>query len=158
VQGLDVEVVLAAASPWSKRSSQLDGATLPSNVRIEQLDLHQLRQLYADASLVVVPLVETDFQAGVTTILEAMSMAKAVVCTRTVGQSDIIEDRITGIYVAPADPEAMRSAIVELLDRPVFAAEIGRAARAFVLEHADIERYVARLATLVEQQGGPDAG
>ena len=85
VRELDVEVVIAAASPWSKRASAV-GGTLPANVTVCKLTLFDLRQLYADARFVVVPLLETEFQAGVTTILEAMAMSKAVVCTKTSGR------------------------------------------------------------------------
>ena len=38
----------------------------------------------------VMPLIETDFQAGVTTLLEAMAMAKPIVCTKNTGQTDVI--------------------------------------------------------------------
>ncbi|MEO5723157.1 MAG: glycosyltransferase, partial [Ilumatobacteraceae bacterium] len=95
VHGLDADVVLAAASPWSKRRSGLDGVVLPANVRVVHLDLHQLRQLYARCAVVVMPLVESAFQAGGTTILEAMAMGKAIVCARTAGQTDTIIDGVT---------------------------------------------------------------
>ena len=81
VRGLDVDVVIAAASPWSKRHDSSADVELPPNVTVVKLDQYELRQLYAEASFVVVPLVETDFQAGITTILEAMSMGLAV-CAR----------------------------------------------------------------------------
>jgi glycosyltransferase involved in cell wall biosynthesis len=102
VRGLDVRVVLAAASPWSKRKSELASVDLPPNVEVVRLDLHQLRELYARASLVVMPLQEVDFQAGVTTLLESMAMAKPIICTRTTGQTDVITDGVTGRYVPSA--------------------------------------------------------
>jgi glycosyltransferase involved in cell wall biosynthesis len=42
---------------------------------------------------VAVPVDDVDFQAGVTTILEAMAMGKAVIVTHTYGQTDVIHDR-----------------------------------------------------------------
>jgi hypothetical protein len=36
-----------------------------------------------------VPLLDVPFQAGVTTILEAMAMEKTVICSRTLGQTDV---------------------------------------------------------------------
>ena len=71
VRGLDVDVIVAAASPWSKRTDSSTDVDIPDNVRVSSYDHFALRQLYADASFVVVPLVENDFQAGITTILEA---------------------------------------------------------------------------------------
>jgi glycosyltransferase involved in cell wall biosynthesis len=152
VDGVDARVVLAAASPWSKRASQLDGIVLPPNVEVVRLDLHELRDLYAEAAIVVMPLHEVDFQAGVTTLLEAMAMARPIICTRTTGQTDVIIDGVTGIYVPPADPVAMRSAITSLLADEGRRLQLGSAARRWVAESADIEVYVGLLKALVDEQ------
>src|SRR5579859_6531737 len=93
VEGLDVEVVIGAASHWSKRRNTAAGPALPQNVRVARFDYAALRSVYARSSIVVVPLNDVDFQAGVTTILEAMAMAKPVIVTHTLGQTDVIEDR-----------------------------------------------------------------
>ncbi len=154
VRGLDVHVVLAAASPWSKRQSELEAMNVPANVEVVQLDLHQLRQLYGDASIVVMPLRETDFQAGVTTLLEAMSMSKAIICSRTTGQTDVVIDDETGIYVPVGDAAALREAIVRLLADPVSARRLGAAARQWVTSAADIDVYVRQLAGRVDMLRG----
>jgi glycosyltransferase involved in cell wall biosynthesis len=151
VRGLGVRVVLAAASPWSKRPTRLDGVDVPGNVEIVRLDLHELRQLYADSTIVVMPLRETDFQAGVTTLLEAMAMAKPIICSKTTGQTDVITDDVTGVYVPVGDSTALRSAIEELLDDSRRAARLGRAARAWVTQAADIDVYVASIAHVVDR-------
>jgi hypothetical protein len=149
VRDLDVEVVIAAASPWSKRTSAVADRPAPANVSVCKLNLFELRQLYADALFVVMPLHDVEFQAGVTTILEAMSMAKAVVCTRTAGQTDTIVDDVTGVYVPPKDPAALRAAIVALLDDPARAERIGQAGRSWVVAHADIVEYSRRIGAAV---------
>lgn len=146
VRGLDVHVVIAAASPWSKQSDSSEGAALPANVERTSLSLFELRQLYADAELVVMPLVDTEFQAGVTTILEAMAMGRSVVCSRTRGQTDVLTDGVTGVYVPPGDAAALRAAIVRLLADPGEAERIGAAARADVVRTADVRVYAERLA------------
>ena len=96
VDGLDVKVVIAAASPWSKQSDSTSGRALPANVEVRRLSLFELRDLYAASRFVVMPLVDVEFQAGITTILEAMSMARAVVCTQTAGQTDTVIEGETG--------------------------------------------------------------
>jgi glycosyltransferase involved in cell wall biosynthesis len=93
VDGLDVDVVIGAASYWSHQRNTAHGAAKPANVRIGSFDYAALRALYARAAVVVVPLHDVNFQAGVTTILEAMAMGKAVIVTRTQGQFDLVEDR-----------------------------------------------------------------
>ena len=149
VRGLDVDVVVAAASPWSRRADSSAGLDIPPNVEVAGFGLFELRQLYADAAFVVVPLQRNDFQAGITTILEAMSMGRAVVCTHTAGQTDTLVDEVTGIYVPPGDVAALGGAIRRLLADPATAARFGAAGRAWVVEHADIGRYAADLAELV---------
>jgi glycosyltransferase involved in cell wall biosynthesis len=149
VRGLDADVVIAAASPWSKREDTSAGIEIPPNVTVRACDHFELRQLYADAAVVVVPLQETDFQAGITTILEAMSMGRALVCTRTTGQTDTIVEGETGRYVPIGDAAALRAAIEALLADPAEAARLGTAGQRWVQTHADIEAYAADLASLV---------
>lgn len=152
VRDLDVEVVVAAASPWSKRTSEVDDGGVPANVTVVKLSLFELRQLYADARFVVMPLQQTDFQAGITTILEAMAMGKAIVCSQTLGQTDTIVDQVSGLYVPPADAVALRAAIERLLADDDMARQLGAAAREWVVSNADIEVYIDRLITEVEQR------
>ena len=100
-----MQVVIAAASPWSKRHGFDARRGPPPNVEVCRLGFVALRQLYADADVVVMPLHDVDFQAGITTILEAMAMARPVICSRTRGQTDTIVDGENGIYVTPGNAE-----------------------------------------------------
>ena len=95
------------------------------------------------------PLHEVDFQAGITTILEAMSMERAIVCSRTAGQIDTIVDGETGVYVEPGDAAALRAAIEGLLADPARTAQLGRNARRWVVANADIDRYADAVASIV---------
>jgi glycosyltransferase involved in cell wall biosynthesis len=93
VDGLDAAVVVGAASHWSRQPTTAFGTERPANVTVGSFDYAALRDLFARSSVVVVPLFDVDFQAGITTILEAMAMGKAVVVTHTVGQTDVVRDR-----------------------------------------------------------------
>jgi glycosyltransferase involved in cell wall biosynthesis len=149
VDGLDVDVVIAIGSNWSTQPDLITGRPLPPNVSACTLDFVALRSLYAECLFVVMPLVEIDFQAGVTTILEAMAMGKAVVCSATTGQTDVLVDGRTGLYVPPGDPAALRAAIERLLDDPDYATQLGRAARADAEERFDVVQYAKGLAEQV---------
>jgi glycosyltransferase involved in cell wall biosynthesis len=180
VEGLNARVVIGAASHWSKRRDTATDAEHPSNVRVDKFDYAALRELYARSSLVVVPLDDTDFQAGVTTILEAMAMGKPVVVTHSEGQTDVVEDRRTitrgpqprvratgllrelatqagvdleptGFYVLPGDPEALKRAIVYLLERPEERQRLGQAGRRTVERLVTVEQFGERLRSLVEE-------
>ncbi len=146
VAGLPVDVVIAAASPWSKQRDNSGDRPLPDNVTIERLGFVDLRQLYADATAVVMPLLDVDFQAGITTILEAMSMGKPTVCTRTAGQTDTIVDDVTGLYVGVGDVAGVRAAIERVIADDELRSRLGSAARRQAVEQFDVAVYAARLA------------
>ena len=149
VRGMDIDVKLAAASPWSKRRNETENRELPPNVSARGYGYRELRDLYASSRFIVVPLYETDFQAGVTTILEAMAMGKAVIASKTRGQRDVIEDGVTGIYVPPGDPAAMRRAINDLLASPERAATIGANARKAVEARMSLTLWADRIAQVI---------
>jgi glycosyltransferase involved in cell wall biosynthesis len=149
VRDLDVEVCLAAASPWSKRKNETAGRDLPPHVSARSYNYRELRDLYASSLFVVVPLYENDFQAGVTTILEAMAMGKAVIVSRTTGQRDVIRDGIDGVYVPPGDAEALRRAIVRLLEHPEQVTRLGLEARRTIESHMSLDLWTQRISAVV---------
>jgi glycosyltransferase involved in cell wall biosynthesis len=151
VEGLPAKVIIAAASPWSKRSDSTQGQAIPANVEVRKFTQHDLRQLYADCRFLVMPLENVEFQAGITAILEAMAMERAVVCSRTPGQTDAVIDGETGTYVPPGDPIALRAALEHLLNHPEVAERMGKAGRRIVQQHMSLERYTERLSGFVRE-------
>jgi glycosyltransferase involved in cell wall biosynthesis len=143
---VDARVFVAAGSVHSPSASTRLPVRWPSNFDMGFAGYTELRDLYQRAAVVVVPLIDTDFQAGVTTVLEAMSMGKAVVVTRTTGQSSVVHDGITGITVAPGDGAEMRDAVEYLLDSPSERRRLGEAAREAVVAGFGVEAYARRLA------------
>jgi glycosyltransferase involved in cell wall biosynthesis len=187
VAGLDARVVVGASSPWSRQPNTAAGVELPANVEVSAFDYLGLRDLYARAAVVVVALEDTDFQAGVTTILEAMAMGKAVVVTHSHGQTDMVEDRraVTrgaaprarpvsllrilaeqagvpiepnGFYVPPGDAPALRRAIVYLLDHPAERSRLGAAARHAMERLLTVDQFAARLRELVDEARAATVG
>ena len=153
VRGLEIDVRLAAASPWSKRENETAGRSLPRNVSARAYSYRELRDLYASSRFVVVPLYENDFQAGVTTILEAMAMGKAVIASRTAGQRDVIDEGINGLYVPPGDVTALRDAIQGLMSQPETAARLGANARQTITTRMSLALWVQRVADVVRRVG-----
>lgn len=184
---LDVEVTIAAASHWSRHEAGLGSEKLPENVRVVSLDYAALREAYADSLFVVVPLHDADNQAGITTILEAMAMGKAVVVSHTRGQTDVVRDRRhlsrsnpqratqpewarllgasdltanghTGMYVRPNDAAELRRAIVFLLDHPKQAATMGANGRRLIEETMGLDHFVERVTAAIRQEQPALAG
>jgi len=60
-------------------------------------------------------------------ILEAMALSRPVVASRVGGIPEVIEDGVSGLLVAPHDPEALAAAIIRLLKDHPLADMIGRA-------------------------------
>lgn len=170
IRDLAVQVRIGAASHWSHHSAFAGSPQLPRNVSIRAYDYQTLRALYAAARFVVVPLLDVDNQAGVTTILEAMAMGKAVVVTQTRGQTDVVRDwragpdtpppgflaapdyaatlgaLPTGCYVRPGDADDLRETITYLLDHPEHANELGRNGRRVVEGVFGLDAFAQRFA------------
>ncbi len=154
---------LSVLAPWKRtygyalqeawlRQMQDDGP--PPNVTVAyQLAAKELRELYRRSRIVVVPLHDVDTNCGVTTVTEAMAMGRAVVLTRTKGQSDVITDGEEGVYVPPGDVTAMRSAIADLLAHPDDAHRMGRAGRALVESRHTMDAFVERLRPVLDGPG-----
>jgi glycosyltransferase involved in cell wall biosynthesis len=153
VEGLDVHVVIAAASPWSRRSDSVQAA-VPSNVTIQKFTQYDLRQLYTDSAFMVMPLQHVTFQAGVTAILESLAMGKAVICSRVPGQTDVLVEGENGRYVPPEDPSALRSEICQLLSRPEEAARLGANGRSLIEGEMSLDHYVRRLTGFLREAIG----
>jgi glycosyltransferase involved in cell wall biosynthesis len=142
VEGLEIHVVIAAGSPWSKREDSTQKAEVPDNVTVRRFTQAELRYLYLAAEFVVMPLYDVEFQAGVTAILEGMAMGKAILCSRTPGQTDVIVEGVHGRYVPPGYPAALRVVIEEMLADPEGNAEMGRNGRRRIVEEMSLDCYV----------------
>jgi glycosyltransferase involved in cell wall biosynthesis len=72
-----------------------------------------------------------------------MAMEK-VICTHP-GQTDVIIEGETGLYVEPGDPSSLRTAIERLLNHPEEAERMGLNGRKRVEQEMNLHRYVERL-------------
>jgi glycosyltransferase involved in cell wall biosynthesis len=172
VRGLDVDLHIATGSKWSKRADTTRLVELPPNVTVNNYPTYSdLRDLYAGSRFIVVSLYEVDFQAGITVIVEAMAMGKAVIVTHSEGQSDTVIDRRkvtrkvnrptlgkfnfmygdedftapTGFYVSSGNPVELRRAIQHLLTQPEQAEQLGANSRRMVETLLSVEQFAARI-------------
>lgn len=141
----DVDVDVHVASRWvpAHPTERLHARTTSHDEFVE---------LLLGCRAMVLPLERSVRSAGQQTYLNAMVLGKPVVVTDGLGVRDYIVDGVTGVVVPPDDPQALRAALVHLLD-PANAehyAEMGRRARADVLTRFMPEHYVA---TLVRELG-----
>ena len=154
VDGLPAQVFVADGSSHSPAAHRRSPTTWPANVERGSLPPAELRSLYRRAAVVVVPMVETDFPAGITVIAEAMSTGKAVVVTATRGLRGAVADPGALVEVPVGAPDAMRAAIQQLLDSPARRAELGARARSVAVAHHDVHRFAQTLMDLMMPAGG----
>ena len=151
---LDCPVHIVAGSPWScsrPLRETLRGA--PGNVRfLPRLSYVELRDLYARAAVVAVPVQPVDFQAGITSLLEAMAMGCPVVATANPGLRETFAQGDAGLWGPPGDAGAMATALAYVLDHPREAAEMGRRGRLLIENRLTLDHWVARIAGVVKQQ------
>ena len=100
----------------------------------------ELLDFLAGAAAVVVPLLRPDRTSGQLAVLDAMSVGRAVVATRTQGTEDYVTDE-TGRLVPPGDPEALAAALMEVT-APGTAGAMGQAALAAVDGPFSLLRFV----------------
>jgi glycosyltransferase involved in cell wall biosynthesis len=140
---------IAVGGGQPSRSAERDVGNLPAHVTAGRLSYGDLRDLYGRSKFVVVPLLPSRTDNGVTTILEAMAMGKAVISSRTDGQVDIVEEGVTGLLVSPGDPRALRQAIDYLDRNPAIAQKMGAEGRRRVERGHTIDGYMESLKDLV---------
>ena len=158
--GSDLRFVVVA-SGWSPDMgySVTDTAQVAANVQVERgsLTFLELRARYAAARVVAVPLKEMSYSAGVTSILEAMSMAKPLVVSRSTGIVDYVDDGVSGCLAPVGDADAFSRAIEHFYLDVDHAAEVGERNRVRVKELHTVEQHGARVAELlaVPLRSGP---
>jgi len=147
VAGTGLKLVVVASSPWSTSRVQVSDA---GNIEVlSGIPFTRLRDLYAGARLVVVPLYNVDYAAGVNSLLEAMAMAKPVIVSRTRGISDYVVDGETAQYTPPGDVTALRDGILSLWHDAAALQRLGDNARRAVEEQMNLDIYVSRIAEIV---------
>lgn len=126
------------------------GGQTDAQITQGRMKLVELRDLYARSRFAVIPLLPSDTDNGVTCILEAMAMGKPVICSRTRGQVDVIQEGVTGLYVPPGDPAALRKAILSLWNDPQRAWKMGRDARAYIEKYHTLEMFTSTVRSAAE--------
>lgn len=149
--GLPLTIV--ASSLWSRHGVGLDSDALPPNVTLRRdfVSYPELRTLYENARLVVVPLDPCDYAAGVNGVLEAMAMGKASVVTQTNGLAEYVQDGVANRLVPPGDAEALADTLRALWADEAARRALGAHGRARIEREMSMDAYAARLTAIVRQ-------
>lgn len=180
VRDLPVDLVIAAGSHWARETA--DAGDTPPNVTIftEPLSFADLRDRYAAATAVVMPLEDVSNQSGITGMLEAMAMEAPLIVTASKGQREAVTGPLVregcatqalmssrgpslfgaegvpapnGLYVAPGDVPGMRHAIRLICEEPVLRETLAANGRTTADLVFTLESYTANLADLIREPG-----
>jgi glycosyltransferase involved in cell wall biosynthesis len=164
-KGIDVLIEAAALVPlervWIVGRGPLEGSL---RARVRELGLESvveflgsrspkdIRELLERADLLAAPCVvaaDGDRDTMPVVVKEALAMEVPVVASDEVGLPEVVRPE-WGRLVPPGDAPALAAAIEDLLALPgEERAAMGRAGRAFVLEHCSLRRETERLAALM---------
>jgi glycosyltransferase involved in cell wall biosynthesis len=139
-EGLDCDLVIRSSRSLP---DWVDGLSRVQALR-ERLSYSELRDLYARAKFVVVPVHDTLNASGVTSVLEAAAMGKATIVSGSRALADFSIPDETCIRVPCGDVGAMRGAMSRLMEDPSTCARLGENARRFVLENHSMEAFYVR--------------
>jgi len=129
----------------------LDDLYLNKNVEVikGRISFDEMKTMYAKSKIVVIPLFNCDHASGVNSVLEAMSMGKALIVSRSEGISDYVINNKNAIVVEPGNKEQLKKTIIELLKKPDDIKRLGYNARKFIEENCDSKIYNKNLAKII---------
>lgn len=152
----DFELLLAVARRQPQLSFRIVAssdntralAAVPDNVTVEtEIPLAAVRDRFAAARVVALPVRDNSYSGATTTLLQAMAMARPVVVSRTdaIAEGYGLEDGANCRLVPPGDSAALEQAILELVTGADAARVVGIRARETVERSLSWERYTDAL-------------
>jgi glycosyltransferase involved in cell wall biosynthesis len=151
---LPVDVKISGFSADVKALKESFPEVMPANMECKFFSWPELQQLYRDADIVVVSLMESRDTAGVTSLIEGMACGRPVIATRSSGLLDYLDQADTVMTIEPHDQEGLRKAIHHLLSDPVAAAHQGQQAYALAQARYRCDDFVVNLAEQMQRLGG----
>ena len=157
----DYELLIRVAAKMDEKviivTRRKINADIPSNVEIikggwheEALTDEKLRNLYQNARLVVIPLVDSPQPSGQSVCLQAMACGKPVVLTRTEGLWShlMMREDENVVFVSPDNEKALLDVIKKLLRNNGQRNKIGNCARKTVSFEGNITDFAGRIEAL----------
>jgi len=127
--------------------AQIDSLGLGRNVHLAGFRPDALSLINA-ADLFVLPSLAEPFGL---VLLEAMSLSKPVIATRSAGPIEIVDDNHTGVLVPPSNPTELAIAITRVLCDPALGAQMGTAGRQRFESHFTSARMAADTLALYQR-------
>lgn len=161
LQGLPVNAEIFCSDVSAPEAGSVDANTSVIITSPDQqkrsLQYHRdVIDAYVRSHIIAIPLQATPMLAGLTSLLDAMAMGRAVIMTRNAPLDIDVEREGFGITVEPGDVAGWRQAILSLLQDPDRVAAMGRRARERVESRYNLGRFTASLAAALKVAAGRD--
>jgi glycosyltransferase involved in cell wall biosynthesis len=153
VDGLPARAVVVA------KEENLRGVRLPPNAEVRlNVAPAEVRELYAGASCVVVPIRAEGYRfgtenSGTIALLEAMASARAVIVSERSYLADYVQPGRTALTTPPGDVEALRAAIEHVLRDRALAARLAAEARRTIDGSFTTRHFAGRMAEILRALG-----
>ena len=127
------------------------GLAIPDNVRVHtNIPIAAAMNIIAFSRFMVLPLRNSEVPCGHVTLVSAMYLGKAILCTGSSGVSDYLKPEVNGRLMPPRDPAATAAMIQAMYDERGATETLGAAGRAFAFAHCTerntvdyVKRYLA---------------
>jgi len=110
----------------------------------------KLRDLYARAQIIVVPVYPSESASGITAVLEAMAMGKPCIVTRSEGLLDYVTNEKNAVLIRPFDAEDLRKNLLYILENEKEASNLGRGGRKTVESSFNTEKEAQVLHNIIK--------
>lgn len=149
---MDVDVRITAFSRDAQPDAHASPNPMPSNMSSRFYPWPDLVDLYRSADIVVVPVVPTNYAAGITSILEAAAVGRPIIATGNPALKDAVADQEIATWIPPEDAATLKETILDLLKHPATLTLMGEKAKAIQAKHHSfanrIDEVIAELAAL----------
>ncbi len=156
---VECDMKICAVSPnFTTKTSVAMPDVVPESMEIRHFEFGELRSLYQQATVTVIPLLGNAYSAGTTTMIEAIASGSPVIVTQNPGLARSFVDKGLTIGVPAGDPDALRRAVEAVLADPEQARRRADEALAYVTAHHSDAHYVERLGSELRSFGGRGDG
>ncbi len=152
---VDVKVCFASPNLTSKTRFTVPDP-MPDHMEVRYFSFVELRTLYQDADVVVVPLLSNRYAAGLTTVFEAVACGRPVVVARSPGVVDELIARDLVEWYEMGDTQGLRAAIERVLADPEAAEARAESAHEWVRNHYSAAAYLERIFVALELAFGDE--
>jgi len=119
-------------------------ASVPSAIRDKIIFTGPMRKVESLINIFNIGVLSTNIDVhgeGISnSIMEYMALGKPVIATEGGGTDEIVLDKETGFLVPPKSPVALADKILELLENPIKAKQLGMAGRKRIHDHFNLEK------------------